>query len=213
MKIKGVITGDIIQSTHIDPANRSLLLDTINNIVHDTEKWGSIRLDIYRGDSFQIIINNPVKALRTVLLLRIGLQAKSPTSFRWDARMALGIGTIDFEKEESVIESDGEAFRFSGWEFDKLGRSKNLALKTPWDEFNDEFKVSTAFVDDIASNWTITQSQALYLSLLTGKTQKEIADDLQKSSQAISKLLIGGKANLIELYLNRYEQLISTKNL
>jgi hypothetical protein len=94
-----------------------------------------------------------------------------------------------------------------------LGRSKNLALKTPWDEFNDEFKVSTAFVDDIASNWTITQSQALYLSLLTGKTQKEIADDLQKSSQAISKLLIGGKANLIELYLNRYEQLISTKNL
>lgn len=86
MKIKGVITGDIIQSTHIDPADRSLLLDTINNIVYDTEKWGNVRLDIYRGDSFQIIINNPVKALRTVLLLRIGLQAKSPTSFRWDAR-------------------------------------------------------------------------------------------------------------------------------
>ncbi len=32
----------------------------------------------------------------------------------------------------------------------------------------------------------------------------------KKSSQAISKLLIGGKVNLIELYLNRYEQLTTT---
>ena len=79
-----------------------------------------------------------------------------------------------------------------------------------WENFNEEFIVSTALVDDIVSNWTITQAQAIFLFLSTGKTQKEIADDLRKSSQAISKLLIGGKVNLIELYLNRYEQLTTT---
>ena len=210
MKIKGVITGDIIQSTHINPADRNLLLDTIQGIVQYTRKWGEIRLDIYRGDSFQILVDNPIQALRITLLIRAGLQAKSPTAFRWDARVALGLGTIDFEREQSVIESDGEAFRNSGWEFDKLGRSKKLAIRTPWENFNEEFIVSTALVDDIVSNWTITQAQAIFLFLSTGKTQKEIADDLRKSSQAISKLLIGGKVNLIELYLNRYEQLTTT---
>lgn len=156
MKIKGVITGDIIQSTHINPADRNLLLDTIQGIVQYARKWGDIRLEIFRGDSFQILIDNPIKALKITLLIRAGLQAKSPTSFRWDARVALGIGTVDFEKEQSVIESDGEAFHNSGWEFDKLGRSKKLAIKTPWDNFNEEFIVSTALVDDIVSNWTVT---------------------------------------------------------
>ncbi|WP_455638728.1 hypothetical protein [Parabacteroides sp.] len=211
MKIKGVITGDIIRSTQIAPADRALLLDTLYSIVHSAEQWGKIRLEVFRGDSFQIIIENSVKALRIALLIRAILIAKSPASFRWDARMALGLGTIDFEKKESVVESDGEAFHNSGWEFDKLGRSRKLALRTPWDKINKEFIVSTAFVDDVISNWTITQAQAIYIWLLTNKNQKEIAEDLNKSSQAISKLLIGGKANLIELYLNRYEQLITTK--
>ena len=40
MKIKGVITGDIIQSTHINPADRNLLLDTIQGIIQCTRKWG-----------------------------------------------------------------------------------------------------------------------------------------------------------------------------
>ena len=34
MKIKGVITGDIIQSTRIKPENKQLVLDTIRNTVY-----------------------------------------------------------------------------------------------------------------------------------------------------------------------------------
>ncbi len=49
MKIKGVITGDIIQSTHINPADRNLLLDTIQGIYNAPENGGENRLDIYRG--------------------------------------------------------------------------------------------------------------------------------------------------------------------
>lgn len=54
-------------------------------------------------------------------------------------------------------------------------------------------------------------AQAMYLSLLTEKTQKELAVELDKSPQAFSKLMISGKANLIELYLDRYEEVITTK--
>lgn len=211
MKIKGVITGDIIRSTQVNLADRATLLNTISSIVQDTEKWSDMRLEIFRGDSFQIQIDDPIKALRIALLIRAGLLAKSPDALRWDARIALGLGTIDFEQAESVVESNGEAFRYSGREFDKLGRSKKLAVKSPWNEFNEEFAVSTAFADEIISGWTITQAQVIYPLLLTSKTQKELAGDLNKTSQAISKLIIGGRIGLIELYLNRYEQLIISK--
>jgi hypothetical protein len=211
METKAVITGDIIKSTRINPADRELLLNTIGNIVRDVEIWGNIRMEIFRGDSFQIQIDNPVKALRIAILVRTGLRAKSPSVFRWDARIALGLGNIYFEKNESVVESDGEAFHNSGWEFDKLGRSRSMAIKTPWTDLNDEFAVNTAFADDVIMNWTVTQAQVIYPLLLTSKTQKELAVGLDKTSQAISKLLIGGKANLIELYLNRYELLIKNK--
>lgn len=209
--IKGVITGDIIGSTQIDPTDRELLLNTIRSITNDAAQWSEIRLEIFRGDSFQMIVNNPIKALRIAILTRVGLQKSSPTSTKWDARIALGIGTITFDQERSVIESDGEAFRNSGREFDELGKYKRLAIKAPWEEFNQEFKVNTMFADELISSWTIPQAQAMYLSLLTEKTQKELASELDKSPQAFSRLMISGKANLIELYLNRYEQVITTK--
>lgn len=65
MKIKGVITGDIIQSTHIDPADRSLLLDTINNIVYDTEKWGNVRLDGGKANLIELYLNRYEQLIST----------------------------------------------------------------------------------------------------------------------------------------------------
>lgn len=209
--IKGVITGDIIDSTQIEAKDRELLLTTLRNIVNDAERWSEIRLEIFRGDSFQLIVNNPIEALRVAIFIRVGLQKSSPTSTKWDARIALGIGAITFDQERSVIESDGEAFRNSGREFDELGKSKRLAIKTPWEEFNREFKVNTTFADELISSWTILQAQAIYLSLLTEKTQKELATELDKSPQAFSKLMIGAKVYLIDLYLKRYEEVMTTK--
>ena len=46
MKIKGVITGDIIQSTRIKPENKQLVLDTIRNTVYEMEKWSKMKLEI-----------------------------------------------------------------------------------------------------------------------------------------------------------------------
>ncbi|MCS2958168.1 hypothetical protein NXX53_15850 [Bacteroides salyersiae] len=112
MKIKGVITGDIIQSTRIKPENKQLVLDTIRNTVYEMEKWSKMKLEIFRGDSFQIVIDNPYEAVRIAILIRAGLQKSTPegSEIKWDARLALGLGSVNFSQEESVTESDGEAF-------------------------------------------------------------------------------------------------------
>ncbi|MBT9874353.1 hypothetical protein GPL06_16375 [Bacteroides salyersiae] len=212
MKIKGVITGDIIQSTRIKPENKQLVLDTIRNTVYEMEKWSKMKLEIFRGDSFQIVIDNTYEAVRIAILIRAGLQKSTPegSEIKWDARLALGLGSVNFPQEESVTESDGEAFRNSGWEFDELGKRK-LAIRTPWQNMNDELKVSTAFADDIVSEWSVAQAQAIYASLIHSKTQKEIAADLNTSPQNISKRIIAGKEYLIRPYLDRCKQIITAK--
>ena len=208
MKLKGVITGDIVQSSKIEPTRRKLLIDCIQKIADEAGKWGKIKVEIFRGDSFQAVIDDVEQSLKIAILFRAGLQGFTPEKefTKWDARIALGIGSIDFYQDHSVVESDGEAFRNSGREFDRLEKSDRLALKTPWDDLNDEFKISTAFADNVISGWTVMQARVIYEALLSGESQKKIAQLLNKSQQAVSKLANGGRLRLIELYLERFQQ-------
>lgn len=210
MKIRGVITGDIVQSTAIRPERRQMLLDTIRRLTDDLSAISPIQMEFFRGDSFQILVDNPSEALKIAILIRAGLQQSTPSDNpdKWDARIAIGIGEINYLSDKVVI-SDGEAFHNSGREFDELGK-KRLAIRTSWEEVNEELNVSTAFADDIISGWSITQAQAIYHTLLYQTSQKETASHLHKTAQAISKLLNTAKEPLIRTYMERYEQLIKT---
>ncbi|MDD2436600.1 MAG: hypothetical protein PHG27_04770 [Massilibacteroides sp.] len=212
MGIAGVITGDIISSTTIRTEWKQIILDTIQNSAQDLKALSPLKLEFFRGDSFQIVVDNPAEALKIAVLLRAGLKSNTPneSEYQWDARMALGVGKIDYAPDKVVI-SDGEAFRYSGWEFDELGKKK-LAIRTPWKDTNEELKVNTGFADEIISGWSIPQAQAIYWSILHWQmSQKEIAAKLNKSAQNISKLLSTGKEPLIRLYLERYTQIITKR--
>lgn len=211
MEIKGVLTGDIIHSTTIQADWRERLLETIRGLVDELQLLSPMRMEFFRGDSFQILVEKPGECLTIAVLLRAGLKSKTPeeSAQLWDARIAVGVGDVTYTSEQVVV-SDGDAFRFSGWAFDELGK-RTLAVRTPWQEVNDELRVSTAFADDIISGWSVSQAEAVYLSLLHQTSQKDIAAYLQKTAQNISKLLSTGKETLIRLYLERYEQIILNK--
>lgn len=211
MAINGIITGDIIGSSHIPDKQRELLLKQLHKIGKEVSEYTPLKLELFRGDSFQIRVERAEKALWVATLFRAGLQMKTtPDSIaNWDARLAIGIGTISFNSEH-VVTSDGEAFNYSGHEFDGLGK-RNMGIRSPWEDFNSEFFVSTAFADDIISNWTTSQSLVIYHTLLTQKKQREIATDLNTSYQNISKLLSAGKTTLIQNYITRYEQVVTAQ--
>lgn len=209
MEIKGVITGDIINSTAIKPKWRQILLDSIREIAEELSVLTPLKLEFFRGDSFQLLVDKPEEALKVAVLLRAGLKSHTPMESKqlWDARIALGIGNISYPSEKVVI-SDGEAFHFSGWELDEIGKRK-LAIRTRWQDVNEELKISTAFADDIISDWSYSQAQVVYMTLLHQMQQKEIALKINKTAQNISKLLGAAKENLIRLYLERYSILIN----
>lgn len=208
-KIKGVITGDIIDSSAIQIKYRDFLLESIRKIVDELSVIEPLKIDFFRGDSFQMIIENPENALRVAVLLRTGLKSYTPKESKkpWDARLSLGVGTISYHAD-NIILSDGEAFQYSGRELDEMGK-RRLFVKTRWKDVNEELQVSTAFADEIISSWSVSQSQASYQALLYNTSQKEIAQKFQKSAQNISKLLNAAKTDLIQNYLERYYHLIS----
>lgn len=208
-KIKGVITGDIIESSAIQIEYRDFLLESIRNIADELSVIAPIKIEFFRGDSFQTVIDSPENAMKIAVLLRAGLKGHTPKGCKkpWDARLSLGVGSISYYADNTVL-SDGEAFRYSGRELDEIGK-RNLVVKTRWEDVNEELQISTAFADEIISSWSISQSQAVYQALLYNISQKEIAHKFQTSVQNISKLLRAAKLNLVQTFIDRYHYLIS----
>ena len=216
MHIQGVITGDIVDSTKVESNKRTELLLALKETIADIRQHiGVVEFEIYRGDSFQIIIPDSVNALRIAILIRLGLQRKTPNenirSQKWDARISLGIGDISFSAS-SILVSDGEAFRNSGRAFDKLGRNDFLIVNTPWIEINNELEVSTKFADILINSWSYLQIEVIYHYLLRKMTQKELAKVLNLSPQTLNKRIVNAKVEAIEKYIARFEEIIKEKD-
>ena len=208
-KIKGVITGDIIESSAIQIKYRDFLLKSIREIADELSVIEPLRIEMFRGDSFQAVIDSQENEMKIAVLLRAGLKGHTPKECKkpWDARLSIGVGTISYHADNTVL-SDGEAFQYSGRELDEMGK-RRLVVKTRWADVNEELQVSGAFADEVVSSWSVPQSQAAYQALLYNISQKEIANKFQKSAQNISKLLGAAKVNLVQMYIDRYHKLIS----
>ncbi|MDO4672000.1 MAG: hypothetical protein Q4A76_03735 [Porphyromonadaceae bacterium] len=73
MKIKGVITGDIVSSSHIRLELRKKLLVAMREIAEDLKSLSDLKIEFFRGDSFQILVEQPEKTLLAAVLFRAGL--------------------------------------------------------------------------------------------------------------------------------------------
>ncbi len=211
-QIKGVITGDIIKSRKINSSARITTLKIIENLKDELSHLGLAKIELYRGDGFQILVNNPINVLRIAILLRAKLigYTKEMVGLKSDARVGIGIGTINYE-DENIMLSDGEAFLNSGQQLDFLDKNSQMAINTSWDEVNKEFNISTKFADDVISGWSDKQARIAYLLLSQNLTQKEVAEKLDSTTQNVNKLAIAAKESLIKLYIERFEQKINEK--
>lgn len=206
--LKGIITADIIGSTSIDADARGELPELINQLTDELQEVSQIQVEIFRGDSFQVMVQDVEKTPLVAVLLRAGLrksELRSKTKIL-DARMAIGIGKVSYINEKITL-SDGEAFILSGREFDELGKRK-LSILTSSEDVNAELRVETAFLDDVISHWTRQQSECIYNALLTNAKQYQLASDDHTSRQNVGKKLSAAKERLVRMYLDRVSFLI-----
>jgi hypothetical protein len=192
-KLYAVITGDIVNSSKLPVEERQRLHRVMKEGSKALRKAfkGSVPLDVdvFRGDSWQMLVADPVKSLRIGLFYRAFLRAATATG-RWDTRMAIAIGTVDFVPEDGVSKGDGQAYRYSGKALEEMTKASHMCFRFPEREIEESLDVLVHLLDVLAMNWT--QKQALAITgALQGLKQEEIRNLWKPliSQQAINRHL------------------------
>ncbi len=214
-KIYAVITGDLIGSSRFKmERQRDEVLLTLKDSFKKIETPDIIASPfvIYRGDSFQGVIAKPEEALKAAIIIRANLLSRfKGKRVRLDARIAIGLGTIDYFPHEQVGEGDGEAFRNSGMELDRMKKEEQrLIVKTPWQEINDELRTECALFDALIQRWTKEQAEAVAYQI-QGLKQEEIAKILNISQPAVFQRLKTGSYWAVQIFLEHFKTMIQYK--
>lgn len=198
-----VITGDIINSRDVLAETwLPILKQSFNKIGKTPKTW-----EIFRGDSFQIEIENIANALLFTIELKTAIKKIKDL----DIRLAIGIGSKNFEASK-ITEANGEAFVNSGYAFDHLLKKQNLALKTPWKDINEEFEVSLGLSLLIMDNWTVNSAEFVNMYLENpNSTQKVIAKKLAISESSASERRKRAGFDEIMKLEKRYRTLMNKK--
>jgi hypothetical protein len=180
-----VITGDVIGSRRLAAPLARRLGDTLRA---SGELVGEIvgpevmplPVDVFRGDSWQMLLSSPVPALRAMLLFRAHFRAAMQPDSRSpvDTRMAFAVGRLEPPLPARVSESLAPVFQRSGTALEAMrDRRMSLAEADTATESEAvlpaEWDVILRLLDEFASDWTAKQALAVE-GALRGLRQEEI---------------------------------------
>jgi hypothetical protein len=216
-KLYAVLTGDVVGSSKLDADQHHQLATVLKSSFQVVKQMlpeaVTVPFEIYRGDSFQGLLSQPETALRAVIAIRAHIRCSLNIKKRkdaLDARVAVGIGTVDFLPAHRVTEGDGEAFRRSGPVLDKMSGDQRMLIRTPWPHIDQEFDVECALLDASVRRWSAEQADVI-LRFLRGMNQEEIASALGVSQPAIQQRLKTAGRWAMEDFLRRFENVIGSK--
>jgi len=210
--MKAVITGDLIDSTKYTSLELDTILDTVNNEFKYFQTTYGTDFKIFRGDSFQGVVLDPTIALDLTIAIKTAVN-KIPIKNKKisglpDFRIAIGIGNINL-KRESILESNGEAFQFSGKTLDTMkGDYPRLLLKTANNDINNEFNVHFSFLDSVTSKWSKASAEVIYY-LHKELKEKEIAEVFKINQSAVNQRKKAANWDSIALLLKRYKTVMA----
>jgi hypothetical protein len=222
--MKAVITGDIIQSTRLSSEQKIAVFNSVKSYLKLLKKDYDMKSEMFRGDSFQCLVNNPADVLRVALLIKTFIRSLNPsemyaiikesdrkkgakttlTTWIFDARLAIGIGSIEFETK-TLANSNGEAFYTSGFLLDEIKNSKRHFAIESNDEYNNEWKTESVLLDAIIRRTTALQCEVINHKL-GFKTETEIANELKIGQSAVNQRSNSGEWHAIETMVDRFEE-------
>lgn len=199
-----VLTGDIVNSTQLEPATEKELVKELSKVLKPYQ------FEFYRGDSFQVYMKEPVKSFQAALLCRsvaVSMTGDMNDISISDVKISIGIGPVK-TPVRTLATAKGEAFILSGRSFDEMqGTGSRLSIKTGNMLADIGLQVIADYADAIYKRMTAKQAEAI-CGLLKGGTQQSVALQLDKSKSTISQLVSTGGWSEIERLLRQYESLI-----
>jgi len=214
-----VLTADLIDSSLYEEQVLMEVLNTLKQEFNSITKEYSrdeVRLQIYRGDSFQGIIKSPENALQIALQIKSAVNRihlkKTVKSKAYskiaDFKIAIGIGEQDLDRKE-ISESNGPAFQFSGRTLDEMKtENRKTRLKTDFEEINSEFDTSFYLLDTITDKWSTASAEVVYY-LLKGLKEREVAEAINISQPAVNQRKKAAGWDAIAVLLSRYKEVVN----
>lgn len=200
MKTEAVITGDIINSSILSDEQKTLVRLNLEQYTLNNPDI-LLPLQFYRGDSFQLMVKKE-KAAR----IAVFIEAIIYSSVNTFARISIGIGLVSKIVPDNVLQSEGEAFQLSGHQMDTMkeeGRLMKISLNNK--QYQSILSATFYLAESIILGWK-PRMAAVIAQIPFAKTQKEIAEEMNISSAAVSKALKAGNWPSVENFLNGYEK-------
>lgn len=222
---KAVITADIVHSSKMTNEERKLLYTKVEEVLRVTDQDFKTKSEIYRGDSFQCLVQHPKLALRVALIIKTFIRSlnlseahevRSITGKRpkqtiifplwlFDVRMAIGIGNVEMPMH-NLSNSDGTAFQLSGRLLDELKDSKQRFAIASNDHNQKHLEIEAALLDAIIGKATALQCEVIYYKLLY-YTETQIAKELNVQQAAVNQRSISGNWNVINRFVKYFEDI------
>lgn len=212
-----ILTGDIVRSTDLAADERrqlhGLLLGMPKELAREFQRDGPYMVDVFRGDSWQLLVSEATEALRIGLYLRARLRS-ALLSRKTDTRLGIGIGTADLQGISELGQADGPAFRQSSQALEAVGQGQGMAIELPtWvdESLAAGLAVQLDLLDLPASHWTQKQAEAVARAL-AGWTQERIGHEWSEgaiSQQAVGQHLERAGWGKVERAVDYFEETVA----
>lgn len=208
---RAVLTGDIIRSSRLLPAQMESVRSSLINAVAIVRRWkrGLVKggLEFFRGDGWQLLLTDPAMAMRVGIFLRASLLAGGVA----DSRIAIGLGEGEKAPSEKVALSTGQAFVLSGHALDEMTQYWRMTIEIPksagplagW------LPVIGHLCDSLIGQWTRRQAEIVCVAIDPKEPDYEtVAQSLRPtvSKQAVAKGLKGSNWYVIRESIHRFEE-------
>jgi len=188
MKKYAVLTGDIVNFTQLPDKERLKLIGETESLLKSWVNQPN-EAEIFRGDSFQLIIGDITTAIKKGIQLICWFKKHSDEKNKiyLSSRISVGIGAIAY-KGKSVLDSDGEAFHLSGRNFDKMTDNEILSIKTANEGINKQIAIILIFANIVIDQLTAAQAEVIYMAI-DNYTQTRMAEELGIKQGAVNSRL------------------------
>ncbi|MCF5509717.1 hypothetical protein GIV66_31325 [Pseudomonas sp. PA-3-11C] len=185
----GVITGDLYKSSVGYERGLPYLksMETVLKNLESLDMFSIQKIDIFRGDFFQITLSDPAYFLDLAVYLRSCLISLSDDiEKKYDARLSLSYSEMDLFTELRDRSYFEEAYLLSGRGLDDMPKNMMMAFNSSIEGWHRSFNGPIRLLDFIIGSLSKPQAQVLSeiilerkinvlgLSARTGKTQQNI---------------------------------------
>lgn len=203
LPLVAVLSGDLIASTDAGSQPTERAMNRLMRAAAGPQARNAPgNFTRFRGDGWQVLVENQSLALRSSLWLFASLQSVRDLP---QTRIAIGIGAMNPLPGGDLSAASGPAFEASGRALDAMSRSDRFAIAGPG--VTPLQRAIIALVEEQTGRWTPEQAEAAALYLAPDEpTLKGIAGVLGISTQAVHSRIRGGGAQALRQAVKYWEE-------